>query len=415
MPPKTHAPKMPKIVPPLTDVQVKNARPRDKPYKLADGGGLYLEVMPLPAGSKLWRMKFKQASGQESRLSFGGYPEVSLIQARKKRDAARELCAADIDPGKVKRDAKQAKAIAATHTFEAIAYQWLSKTAADRARTTQEKNTSWLERNIFPDIGAMPVSTIKPRDVLAVLHKIEARGAIESAHKIKQLCGQVFRYAVAAGLAEHDVTADLRGALSAVPEVHYAAITDPKQVGELLRSIDAYQGHFYAIVALKLSPLLFQRPGEVRSMEWSELDFKNAEWRIPGIKMKMKIDHIVPLARQAIELLRSVQRMSGHGRYVFPSIRTGERCMSENTINAALRSMGYGKEVMTAHGFRAMARTILDEVLGERVDLIEHQLAHAVKDPNGRAYNRTAHLPARRKMMQTWADYLDRLRAGDAA
>jgi integrase len=403
---------MPRLVAPLTDMQVKNAKPKDKPYKLADGGGLYLEVMP--TGSKLWRMKFMQASGKESRLSFGSYPEVSLTQARTARGSARQLRAADIDPGKAKRDSKDAKAAAALHTFEAIARQWLSKTAADRADSTQQKNTSWLEKNIFPSIGTMPISTIKPRDVLVALHKIEARGAIESAHKIKQLCGQIFRFAVAAGLAERDVTADLRDALSAVPEAHYAAITEPKQVAELLRSIYTYSGHPYATAALKLSPMVFQRPGELRSMEWAEIDLDGAEWRIPGHKMKMKNDHIVPLATQAVEVLRGIQPMTGHGRYVFPSVRTGQRCMSENTINAALRSMGYSKEVMTGHGFRAMARTIMDEVLGERVDLIEHQLAHAVKDPNGRAYNRTAHLPARREMMQRWANYLDRLRDGAA-
>lgn len=401
---------MPRVVSPLTDIQVKNAKPKDKPYKLADGGGLYLEVMP--TGSKLWRMKFLQASGKESRLSFGSYPEVTLTKARAARAGARQLKVADIDPGQAKRDAKHAKAAAAVHTFEALARQWLLKTAADRAGSTQLKNTAWLERNIFPEIGTMPISTIKPRDVLAALRKIEDRGAIESAHKIKQLCGQVFRYAVAAGLTDRDVTADLRDALSAIPEAHYAAITEPKQVAVLMRSIHAYSGGPYTTAALKLSPLVFQRPGELRSMEWAELDLDAAEWRIPGHKMKMKNDHIVPLSTQAVELLRGVQPMSGHGRYVFPSIRTGERCMSENTINAALRSMGYAKEVMTAHGFRATARTILDEVLGERVDLIEHQLAHAVKDPNGRAYNRTAHLPARRKMMQRWADYIDALRAG---
>jgi integrase len=204
----------------------------------------------------------------------------------------------------------------------------------------------------------------------------------------------------------------LKGALSAIPRTHFAAITEPKLAGDLMRSIEDYSGHPYAVAALKLSPLVFLRPGELRSGEWSEIDLELAEWRIPGAKMKMKTDHIVPLSTQAVAILRSVHLVSGHGKYIFPSIRTGERCMSENTINAALRSMGYDKDVMTAHGFRAMARTILDEVLGERVDLIEHQLAHAVKDPNGRAYNRTAHLPARREMMQRWSDYLDKLRFG---
>ena len=261
-------------------------------------------------------------------------------------------------------------------------------------------------------IGALPISTIRPWDVLSALRIIEKRGAIESAHKIKQLCGQVFRFAVASGLADRDMTVDLRGALSAVPEAHYAAITDPKEAARLLRAIDTYDGHAYAIAALKLAPLVFVRPGELRAAEWSEIDLDAAEWRIPGSKMKMGQNHIVPLATQAVGLLRDLYAMTGHGKFVFPSVRTGERCMSENTINAALRGMGYGKDMMTGHGFRAMARTIMDEVLGERVDLIEHQLAHVVKDPNGRAYNRTAHLPARRLMMQRWADYLDAIKRG---
>jgi integrase len=401
---------MPRVVAPLTDMRVKNAKPKERPYKLADGGGMYLEITP--SGSKLWRMKFVQSSGKESRLSFGAYPEVSLTQARAARAAARQLKATDVDPGQAKRDVKLAKAAAALNSFEAIARQWLDKTAVDRAESTQAKNTAWLEKNIFPEIGTMPISTITPRDVLGALQKIEARGAIESAHKIKQICGKVFRFAVASGLAERDVTVDLRDALAAVPEAHYAAITDPKQVAELLRAIYTYTGHPYATAALKLAPMLFQRPGELRSMEWVEIDWDKAEWNIPASKMKMKVAHLVPLPTQALELLRGIQAISGHAKYVFPSVRTGARCMSENTINVALRSMGYPKEVMTGHGFRAMARTIMDEVLDERVDLIEHQLAHAVKDPNGRAYNRTAHLPARRKMMQRWADYLDKLRAG---
>lgn len=401
---------MPKLAVPLTDTKVKTAKPREKAYTLPDGGGMYLEVGP--SGSKIWRMAYRQPNGKNTRLTFGPYPEVSLLQARERRAEARKLRVDGIDPAQAKRDEKRARAAAAVHTFETLAREWLAKTAAERAATTQAKNTSWLERNIFPEIGAMPISTIKAPDVLAALRKIEARGAIESAHKIKQLCGQVFRFAVSSGLIEHDVTAGLRGALAAVPEAHYAAITEPRLVADLLRSIHSYSGNSYATVALKLSPLLFQRPGELRSMEWDEVDLDAAEWRIPGIKMKMKSDHIVPLARQAVELLHTVRPMSGHGQYVFPSIRTGERCMSNNTINAALRSLGYDKAVMTGHGFRAMARTILDEVLGERVDLIEHQLSHAVKDPNGRAYNRTAHLPARRAMMQRWADYLDKLRAG---
>lgn len=391
----------------LTDTFVKTVKPtKAAGDKHADGGGMYLLVKE---AGKYWRMDYRFEDKRKT-LALGVYPAVSLAKARKRRDDARELLADGTDPNQTKKAAKLAQAAATIHTFEALARDWLKKTAPERAQTTQNKNTRWLERNIFPEIGAMPVATIKPRDVLAALQKIEGRGAVESAHKIKQLCGQVFRYAVASGLSERDVTVDLRDALGAVPEAHYAAITNPKQVAGLLRSIAAYSGHPYAVTALKLAPLLFVRPGELRAAEWSEIDLSAAEWLIPASKMKMRVDHLVPLATQAVELLSNLQTTTGHGKYVFPSIRTHDRCMSENTVNAALRSMGYSKEVMTGHGFRAMARTILDEVLDERVDLIEHQLAHVVKDPNGRAYNRTTHLPARRKMMQRWADYLDRIR-----
>ena len=394
----------------LTDTFVRTVKAKDKAVgtKYPDGQGLYLLVK---TAGKYWRMDYRFV-GKRKTLALGVYPAVSIAKARKRRDDARELLADGIDPGQAKRDAKQAKVIAQANTFEAVARQWLKKTAANRAASTQEKVTTWLEKDVFPSIGRKPISTIGPRDVLAAVQKIEIRGAIDSAHRVKQVCGQVFRYAVATGSAERDVTVDLKGALSAVPRSNYAAITMPQQVGDLMRSIYSYAGHPYAIAALKLSPLVFVRPGELRSAEWTEIDINGAMWCIPGSKMKMGIDHIVPLSTQAIEILSAIQPLTGHGKYVFPSIRTSERCMSENTINAALRSMGYSKDVMTAHGFRAMARTILDEVLEERVDLIEHQLAHAVKDLNGRAYNRTAHLEARRKMMQRWADYLNKLHKG---
>ncbi|GGX76801.1 DUF4102 domain-containing protein [Massilia dura] len=393
---------------PLTDTFVKQVKHSGNPAgdKHTDGQALYLFVN---AAGKYWRMSYR-LHGKQRLLALGVYPAVPLAAARRLRDDARALLASGIDPMQAKRDERAARATAAESTFETVARTWLAKTAANRAASTQEKNSNWLEKNVFPSIGRLPISEIGPRDVLAALQKIEARGALESAHKIKQLCGQVFRFAVAGGLVERDVTADLRGALSAVPKAHFAAITEPAQAGALLRSIHAYTGHPYAAAALKLSPLLFARPGELRAAEWAEVDLAAAEWRIPGSKMKMGQDHIVPLAVQAVEILRGLHALTGHGRFVFPSIRTGERCMSENTVNAALRGMGYSKEVMTAHGFRAMARTILDEVLGERPDLIEHQLAHAVRDANGRAYNRTSHLPARRTMMQRWADYLDSIR-----
>jgi integrase len=254
-------------------------------------------------------------------------------------------------------------------------------------------------------------SGIKPRDVLAAVQKMEARGAVESAHRVKQVCGQIFRFAVAHDMVERDITADLRGAIAPPVKGNFAAITEPKQVAALMRAIHDYHGYPAAVAALKLAPLVFVRPGELRTAEWTEIDLEAAEWRIPAAKMKMKVEHLVPLSTQAVEILRGLQPVTGDDKYVFPSLRS-KACMSENTINAALRYMGYGKEVMTGHGFRAMARTILDEVLGERPDLIEHQLAHTVRDPLGRAYNRTSHLPARRAMMQRWADYLDKLRLG---
>jgi integrase len=394
----------------LTDTFIKNLKATDKLAgdKFSDGGGMYLLVK---TAGKYWRMDYRHI-GKRKTLALGVYPDVSLAKARQRREKARELLADGIDPGLAKRANKEAEANAAANTFEAVARSWLVKTAADRSENTQRKVTAWLEKDVFPSIGKRPISTIGPRDVLVTVQKIEARGAIDSAHRVKQVCGQVFRYGVASGLAERDVTADLKGALTVVPQAHFAAITEPKQAGGLLRAIFGYSGHPCTSAALKLAPLVFVRPGELRSAEWVEIDLDGAEWRIPGRKMKMSNDHIVPLSAQSLEILRDLQPLTGNGRYVFPSLRTSEQCMSENTINAALRGMGYSKEVMTGHGFRAMARTIMDEVLGERVDLIEHQLAHAVKDPNGRAYNRTAHLPARREMMQRWADYLDKLRKG---
>lgn len=395
----------------LTDTFVRQVKATEKAIgdKYADGGGMYLLVK---AAGKYWRMDYS-FSGKRKTLALGTYPEISLAKARERRAAARTLLAEGVDPSAAKREEKKARADAAANTFETVAREWLAKTAAKRADGTQLKVKTWLEKDVFPFIGKMPMSTIGPRDILErVVRKLEARGAIDTAHRVKQLCGQVFRFAVVSGLAERDVTADLSEALASKSSRHFAAITEPKRVGDLIRSIHAYSGHPSTVAALKLSPLVFVRPGELRTAEWAEIDLDAAEWRIAGAKMKMKIDHIVPLATQAVEILRNLHPITGHGRYVFPSIRTGERPMSENTINAALRGMGYSAEVHTAHGFRATARTIMDEVLGERVDFIEHQLAHMVKDANGRAYNRTAHLPARRDMMQRWADYLDKLAAG---
>lgn len=393
----------------LTDTFARQVKHTGAPAgdKYTDGQGMFLLVK---AVGKYWRMNYRFA-GKQKTLALGVYPAVSLAKARKRREEARELLAEGIDPSQAKQDTKLVKNFEAAHTFEIVARDWLIKTEPDRAPSTQEKVTNWLNSNVFPFIGKKPISSLTPRDILSTVQKIEDRGAIDSAHRVKQVCGQVFRFAVASGLAKRDVTVDLKGALAIPEKRHFAAITEPKQVGILLRSIDGYEGHPYSKAALKLSPLVFVRPGELRAAEWSEINLEAAEWRIPRHKMKMDVDHIVPLSRQAVEILQTVLPLSGDGTYVFPSIRTGDRCMSENTINSALRALGYSKEIMTGHGFRAMARTIMDEVLGERIDLIEHQLAHAVKDPNGRAYNRTSHLPARREMMQRWANYLDSLKS----
>ncbi|MBS0339212.1 MAG: integrase arm-type DNA-binding domain-containing protein [Proteobacteria bacterium] len=395
----------------LTDTRVRQLKHLGSANgeKYGDGRGMYLLVT---ATGKYWRLNYRFA-GKQKTLALGIYPDVALSRARERLAEARRKLAEGIDPSVAKREEKQEKADAAASTFERVARDWLAKSANKRAAVTQTKVTRWLEKDVFPFIGKLPISAVKAKDVLdRVARRMEARAIHESTHRIVQICSQVFRYAVAIGLVERDVTADLRGALVAVQKTNYAAIVEPKQVGQLMRSIHSYGGHPTVVAALKLSPLLFVRPGELRAAEWAEVDLDAAEWRIPAAKMKMKVEHLVPLSRQAVEILRDLYTFSGHGRYVFPSIRTGERCMSENTVAAALRGMGYAQDVMTAHGFRAMARTVMDEVLGERPDLIEHQLAHTVKDPNGRAYNRTAHLPARREMMQRWSDYLDKLRLG---
>ncbi len=394
----------------LGDSHIRQVKHTGKPTgdKYSDGDGMYLLVK---AGGKYWRMDYTYATKRRT-LALGIYPEVSLAKARERRAAARKLLADNKDPNAAKRAERVVTLAATANTFEVVAREWLKKTAGERMASTQKKITSWLHKDIFPYLGPMPISHIGPRDVLAALRHMEARGALDSVQRVKQICGQVFRYAVASGSAERDVTQDLKGALTKAVAGHFSAITEPKELGKLLRSIHEYTGHPYSQAALKLTPMVFVRPGELRTAEWAEIDLDAAEWRIPGSKMKMKADHLVPLSTQAVDLLRSMHRVTGHGRYVFPSMRTGERAMSENTINAALRGMGFASDVHTAHGFRATARTIMDEVMGERVDLIEHQLAHAVKDTNGRAYNRTKHLSARRAMMQRWSDYLDKLRVG---
>lgn len=399
---------MPKRIIPLTDMKVRKAKSEEKQITLFDGGGLFLLVTP--SGGKLWRFKYR-FDGKERLLSFGAYPEISLLDARQRRDEARRQIAHGINPGAVRKAQKQAET-QETETFEVIAREWHMKFSPSWTLGHAATILSRLERDLFPWIGKRPIAEIKAHELLSVLRRVESRGALETAHRIKTIAGQVFRYAVATGRAERDPSGDLRGALPQPGEKHLAAITDPKEVAPLLRSIDGYHGHLVVRCALRLAPLFFVRPGELRHAEWAEFDLDEAVWNIPAHKMKMKQTHIVPLCRQAMEILKELQALTGASRYVFPSGRSFSRPMSENAIIAALRSLGYEKGTMTGHGFRAMARTILDEVLQIRTEYIEHQLAHAVRDPNGRAYNRTAHLAERRKMMQTWADYLDGLKAG---
>ncbi|WP_136417737.1 integrase arm-type DNA-binding domain-containing protein [Herbaspirillum sp. ST 5-3] len=400
---------MPKLVAPLTDAQIKNAKSKATSYKLSDGGGLYLEVMP--TGAKLWRLKFKRLNGKESRLALGRYPEVSLTEAREKRLAARKLAGEGIDLADHRDAQKAAKATQAANNFEAVAREWLANNKDGWAASHHDKILGRFENDVFPYLGDKPIATITAPELLTVIRRIEGRGVLETAHRALANCGQVFRYAVATGRAERDPSRDLRGALPSVKSrrTHFAAVTDPKQVGTLLRALDGYRGTPTVQAALKLAPLIFVRPGELRKAEWADIDLDAAEWRYTVTKTKTP--HVVPLSQQAVAVLRELYPLTGRGRYVFPSPQSGERPMSDNAVLSAMRRMGIGNDEMSGHGFRAMARTILGEELGFRPDFIEHQLAHAVKDPNGRAYNRTSHLAERRKMMQAWADYLDILKS----
>ena len=389
----------------LTNKRIDGLKPRDASYRVFDGGGLYLEVAP--AGGKWWRWKYRFL-GREKRLSMGTYPEVALKSAREKRDEARKLLGSGVDPSDNRRATKTARTGRAANSFEVVAREWYEKHLPTWAPSHSDRLLRLFERDIFPMVGHRPVADLDPPELLVVLRRIESRGALETAHRARGHCGQVFRYAIATGRAERDPAADLLGALPPVRGNHFAAVTDPKKIGALLRAFDAYKGTTTVSCALRLAPLIFVRPGELRRAEWSAIDLDAAEWRFTATKTDTP--HIVPLATQAIAILREVQPFTSNGRFVFPSARSADRPMSDNAILAAMRYMDIPREEMTGHGFRAMARTVLDEVLHVRPDYIEHQLAHAVRDPNGRAYNRTAHLPERKKMMQDWADYLDKLR-----
>lgn len=392
---------------PLTDVAVRTAKPREKLFRMSDGKGLYLQVEP--NGSKLWRLKYRYFE-REKKLALGSYPEVTLAYARELQIDARRLLASGIDPCEHRRQAKRTAKTAAVNTFEAVAREWFAKFSVNWAKSHSSKVLLRLENNLFPWLGSRPIGGLEADELLETIRRVENRGALDTAHRCLGYCGQVFRYAIATGRARRNPAADLRGALPSTHAKHFASITDPDGVGELLRAIEGYRGSLITRLALRLAPLTFVRLGELRKAEWAHVNLATAEWRIPGERMKMREDLIVPLSRQAVAVLDELKPLTGRGRFLFPSEYGRSRPMSENTVNAALRRLGYSNDEMTGHGFRAMARTMLDEVLEYRVEWIEHQLAHEVKDMNGRAYNRTAFLAGRKQMMQGWADYLDGLR-----
>jgi integrase len=396
----------------LTDVTIRNAKPGAKAIKLADGGGMFLLVTP--AGGRLWRLKYR-IDGREKLLAIGAYPEIGLGEARRRREEARELIALGKDPSREKQREKVRARIQAADTFKAICDEYCEKRRRDGQKgwaPATATRSEYLLSLVCGSIGKLPIGDIEPADVLTAVRRIEGKGKLESARRSLQLTGAVFRYAVATARLRSDPTRDLKGALTAPTVTHYGAITDPKRVGELLRAIDGYEGQGLTKLALQIAPHVFVRPGELRHAEWGEFDLEGALWIIPAGKMKMRKPHHVPLSRQAVELLREVQSVTGPNGYVFPSIRSRARPMSENTLNGGLRRLGYATDEMTAHGFRAMASTLLNESGKWTPDAIERALAHGDKDKVRAAYHRGAHWQERVQMAQWWSDYLDTLRKG---
>jgi integrase len=397
---------------PLTDVAIRNAKPRGKPYKVGDTLGLFLLVQP--SGGKLWRVKYR-IDGKEKKLAIGIYPQVGLAEARRRRDAARELVAAGKDPAREKQREKVRSRIQAETTFDAIAAEFCQKRRRDGQKAwavSTATRSEYLLSLLKESIGKLPITDIEPADVLIAVRKIERKGQLESARRTLQLAGAVFRYAVATARLASDPTRDLRGALTAPTVTHYGAIIDPARVGELLRAIDGYEGQPITKLAMQLAPHVFVRPGELRHAEWSEFDFDGALWTIPAGKTKMRKDHLVPLSRQTLTILEDLRTLTGPDGYVFPSIRSRKRPMSDNTINAGLRRLGYSTDEMTAHGFRAMASTLLNESGKWHPDAIERALAHGDSDRIRAAYHRGAHWKERVAMAQWWSDHLDQLRKG---
>ena len=386
----------------LTDIAIKQAKPGEKQKKISDGGGLFLLITP--SGSKYWRLAYRY-NGKQNTLALGVYPSVSLSEAREKRNEAKELLKTGIDPSKLKRESK------AADKFGEIAQEWFQIQEPGWAERHAQTILGRIENHIKPCIGNLPIKSIDAPELLTMLRKIEARGTLETARRVNQICGQIFRYAIATGKTDRNPSADLRGALTPPKTKHMASLTNPKEVAGLMRAIDDYHGSIITYCALRFAPLTFVRPGELRHAEWSEIDLDVSEWRIPAEKMKMKSPHIVPLSKQAVAILVEIQPITDNGKYVFPSLRDNDRPMSDNTVNAALRRMGFTKEEMTGHGFRSMASTLLNEQ-GWNRDAIERQLAHAERNKVRAAYNFAELLPERREMMQAWADYLDKLKAG---
>jgi len=386
----------------LTEVAIRAARAAQRPYKVSDEKGLYLLVKP--NGARLWRYKYRHA-GIEKLLAIGRYPDVSLREARDRRDDARKLVANHVDPSLRKRIEREGR----TNTFAAVGEEWLETKRVSLSASTWQRDRDQLVKIVGPYLGKRPIAEIEAPELLAVLKRLEKKGLHDTAHRVRAVCGRVFRYAIATGRASRDISSDLKGALAAKGTRSYAAITDPAGVGQLMRAIEDYDGQATTYAALKLAPYVFVRPGELRAAEWSEFDLDRSEWRIPAERMKMREAHIVPLARQALEILREVHKRTGEGRFVFPAIGKRERPLSENTLNAALRRLGYAKDEMTAHGFRTIASTLLNEQ-GWHPDLIELQLAHKERNKVRAAYNRAQRLEERRKMMRAWADYVDELR-----
>lgn len=394
----------------MTDTKLRSLRPRDTIYRVADANGLAIEVRP--TGLRVWRYRYRW-NGAPSMVTLGEYPAVSLQEARRRRDEARATLKAGISPSHAARAKRDARIEMSKNTFAAIAAEFSSIRSSSVSSGSRKRELRLIQKDLSPTLGNLPIADLTSKVVLATLRRIEERGAIETANRARALVSQICRFAIATGRLEHNPADNLRGALKTPITRHFASITEPEQVARLLRSIYGYRGTHAVATAMKLAPMLFVRPGELRSMRWRDVDIDRREWRFK--LSKTHAPHVVPLPIQAIQLLSDLRLLTGRGEFAFPSARSTRRSISENTLNAVLRTLGYAKEQMTAHGFRAMARTMLDEVLNFRPDYIEHQLGHAVRDPLGRAYNRTAFLVERKAMMQTWADYLDEIRLGVGA